>query len=118
MFLLVFPVALLCVFMAIQYGVWAHAVDVAEAAAQQGARQARVHDGSEAGGRAAAAEVLDRLGRSIVLDREVTVSRGTDVARVEVRGRAMAVVPGISLPVRAVSEGAVERFRSEADPPV
>ena len=118
MFLLVFPVALLCVFMAIQYGVWAHAVDVAEAAAQQGARQARAHNASEADGRAAAVEVLDRLGRSIVLEREVTVSRDADVARVEVRGKAMAVVPGLSLPVRAVSEGAVERFRSEAEPPV
>jgi TadE-like protein len=109
-----FPVTLLMVFAIIQFGVWYHASDVAKAAAQEGVRAARVEGGSAADGAARADRVLDDNARSLIADRQVVPFRDNDVARIEVRGSCLRVVPipGLSLPVHAVAESPVERFRA------
>lgn len=48
----------------------------------------------------------------MLTDRQVTATRGADSARVEITGYAASVVPGMHVPVHAVSEGPIERFRA------
>jgi len=106
------PLLLLLVLLVVQFALWQHAVHVADAAAQEGARAARLEGGSAAAGQAEAERFLARLGHTVVTDPEVTVHRDAERARVEVRGYAAAVVPFLHLPVRVASEGRLERFRS------
>ena len=115
-FVLAVPVLLFCVLLVIQFGLWAHAAHVAQAAAQEGARSARVEMGTEAAGEERAKSILSKAD-GVVSNARVDVMRTDDVARVEVEGTAVAVVPGIDLPVRAVSSGPVERFRGTGERP-
>ncbi|MDQ1391967.1 MAG: hypothetical protein QOF30_944 [Acidimicrobiaceae bacterium] len=108
---LVFPVLLLLVMFSIQVALWYHAAALADAAAQDGVRVSRVAGGSAAAGSARANQLLDQSGRTILEGRQVTASRSSDLARVEVRGRCIAVVPFVSFPVHAVAESTTERFR-------
>ena len=109
---LVTPAMLLLLMLIVQVGLWFHASHVATAAAQEGARAARLENGTEAAGQQEAEAFLDALGREIIVDRGVTASRSADTARVEVKGYAVSVVPGLRLPIDASSEGPVERFRA------
>lgn len=106
------PLLLLLVLAVVQFALWQHAVHVADAAAQEGARSARLEGGSAAAGQARAEEMLGRLGRTTVLDPHVTVRRDKERARVEVTGHASSVLPFLRLPVEAASEGPLERFRA------
>ncbi len=108
---LVFPVLLLLLMLIIQFALWYHADDLATAAAQDGVRAARVEGATAVDGSQRANELLDQTGRSIVEGRDVQVSRNADVARVEVRGRCISLVPFLHLPVHAVAESSTERFR-------
>lgn len=105
------PLLLLLVLAIIQFALWQHAVHVADAAAQEGARSARLEGGSTAAGQARAEELLGRLGRTTVVEPQVTVRRDSERARVDVRGHAPSVLPFLRLPVLASSEGPLERFR-------
>ena len=107
------PLLLLLVLLVVQFALWQHAVHVAEAAAQEGARAARLEGGNAALGEATAERFLARLGRSVVAEPEVTARRDAERARVEVRGYATAVMPFLRLPIRGASEGGVERFRPD-----
>lgn len=109
---LVTPVLLLLVMTVIQFALWYHGSHVAEAAAQEGVRAARLDGGTEAAGRARAQEFLAQAGPTIVGAPQVTAARSTDLARVEVEGVAVSVVPGLRLPISAASESPVERFRA------
>lgn len=113
------PLLLLLVLAVVQFALWQHAIHVAGAAAQEGARSARIEGGSAAAGQARAEELLGRLGRTTVLDSHVAVWRDSERARVEVHGYASAVLPFLRLPVQASSEGPLERFRplTPAPPP-
>lgn len=108
---IVFPLLVLALMLAIQFGIVYHANQVALAAAEEGARAARVRGGTAAAGAARASAFLDQLGRSVLVNRGVSASRGAEVARVEVTGQVETVVLGFRFPVRQVSEGPVERFR-------
>jgi Flp pilus assembly protein TadG len=109
-----YPVTLLIVFAIVQFGIWYHASDVAKAAAQEGARAARVEGGSAQAGLDRANQVLDENARSIIAGRQVVPYRDQNVARVEITGTCVRVVPipGLSLPVHAVAVSPVERFRA------
>lgn len=109
---LVTPLMLFMILLVVQFGLWFHASHVASAAAQEGARAARVEGSSAGAGQQRAEELLDSLGRRLVLERSVTSTRDGDVARVEVAGVAPQVVPGFRLPISAESEAPVEEFRA------
>ncbi|MDQ6615252.1 MAG: pilus assembly protein [Actinomycetota bacterium] len=109
--MLVFPVLLLLIMFSIQVALWYHAASLAGAAAQDGVRAARVQGGRANDGIDRANQLLDQAGPSILEGRRVTASRTPDVARVEVRGRCIALVPLVSLPVHAVAESSTELFR-------
>lgn len=107
---LVFPVLLLLVMVVFQFALWYHASGLANAAAQDGARAARVEGGTAQDGRDRANALLDQTGHSILQGRQVLVTRTLATARVEVRGTCIPLVPGLHLPVDAVVESSTERF--------
>jgi Flp pilus assembly protein TadG len=104
------PALLLGVLVVIQFGLWMHAQHVASAAAQDGARVARAYDGSEVAARDRATASLDRLGRTILRDREVAVVRTARDVTVTVSGHVTSVIGVFALPVREQARGPVERF--------
>jgi Flp pilus assembly protein TadG len=108
---IIFPLLLLCLLLIFQFGLWYHARHVVLAAAEEGARAARVETGSAEAGAARARHFLRQLGPRIVVNPTVSASRTQDLARVEVSAQALNVVPGLHLPIRQASEGPVERFR-------
>ena len=108
---LVFPVLLLLLMLIIQFALWYHASDLANAAAQDGARAARVEGATAADGATRANQLLDQTGRSILQGRHVSVQRGPDITRVDVRGSCIQLVPFLRLPVHVVVESTTERFR-------
>ena len=115
-FVVVFPLLFLCILAVVQFGMWAHAAHVATAAAQEGARAARAEDGSAAAGQARALALVSAAGSAVLVGPQAAASRGADEVRVEVTGHAASVLPGVSLPVRAVAAGPVERYRPEGGP--
>ncbi len=107
------PVMLFLVMLVIQFGLWYHAEHVAQAAAQEGVRSARVEGATAEAGRARAADFLAASGPTIVQDVSVTASRDAETATVSVHGHAATVVPGFTLSVDASATSPVERFRED-----
>ena len=107
------PVLLCLVMLVVQFGLWYHAEHVAQAAAQEGVRSARLEGSTADAGRTRAVDFLAVSGPTIVQDATVTASRDAETATVEVRGHAVTVVPGFSLPVNAKATSPVERFRED-----
>ena len=108
---LVTPVLLFLVMLVFQFGLWYHAEHVAQAAAQEGVRTARLEGGSADDGQRRATDFLSRAGATVVGDPVVSVTRNDETAVVEIRGQSVAVVPGMRIPIRARSESPVERYR-------
>lgn len=108
---ILFPLLLLLLLLVAQFGLWYHARHVALAAAEEGARAARVDTGTATAGAARAERFVQDLGGFFILDLRVSAARDQDIARVEVSGQARNVVPGLRLPIRQASQGPVERFR-------
>jgi len=106
------PVLLLLVLLVIQFGLYYHAAHTAEAAAQEGARAARVDGGSAVDGKTRARTFMAAAAPTLVRDVTVTATRNADTARVEVHGVVHAIVPGVRLSVQAEAESPVERFRA------
>lgn len=109
------PALLLMVMVVFHFAVWFHASHVATAAAQEGARAARLEGGTDAAGLAKANDFLDAVGAKIIVNRNVkppTRDLQAGTVRVEVTGDAYPVIPGLLLPVRAVSQGPIEQFRA------
>ncbi len=106
------PVLLLLVLLVIQFGLYYHAAHTAEAAAQEGARAARVDGASADDGKTRARTFMADAAPTLVRDVTVIATRNAETARVEVRGVVHAIVPGLDLSVRAEAESPVERFRA------
>ena len=114
--MIIVPVVLLAVFATVQAALVFHAQSIVEAAAQDGLRAAQAYNGSQGDGMAAATLLLDQAGgNGLITGRSVQVDRGPAVARVEVRGQVVTLVPGWSRAVSGIAEGPVERFVGEAD---
>jgi Flp pilus assembly protein TadG len=110
---ILFPAVLIWLMLIVQYGLWWHAKQVANAAASEGVEAAQVGGASESDGEAAVAKYLAEAGN---LDNvTVTVDRQAEVVIVEVRGEAPQLVPGISWSVAARSTEPVERFIPEGE---
>ena len=105
------PLLLLLVLLVVQFALWQHAIHIADAAAQEGARAARLQGGTAAAGEARARVFLSQLSPTILTHADVVARRDGDTAGVEVKGESLMVVPGLHLPVRALSQGPVEVFR-------
>ena len=110
---ILFPVVLFWIMLIVQYGLWWHAKQVANAAAAEAVDAAQVSTGSARDGEDAAASYLAQSGNLDNLT--VTVSREPTVVTVEVRGDAPQLVPGFAWSVTARSTAPVERFIPEPE---
>jgi Flp pilus assembly protein TadG len=100
----------------VQFGVWAHATHIAQAAANSALQSARAYRGSAADGDGAAHQILDQSAGSILSNRSVTVTRTATTVTVTITGTATTVVPGLRLPVTVTVTGPVERVVALAEP--
>lgn len=108
---ILFPAVLFWLMLIVQYGLWWHAKQVANAAAAEAVDVVQIPAASTASGEAAAREFLAQSGN--LTDIAVTVERTPALVTVEVTGRAPRLVPGFSWSVTARSQGPVERFIPE-----
>lgn len=110
---IIIPAFLLWLMLIVQFGLWWHAKQIANAAAAEAVDAAQTPTGTEAQGIDAAQSFLDEAGNL----RHVTVivDRGADTVRVEVKGRAPQLVPGFDWGVTAQSEAPRERYIPETE---
>jgi Flp pilus assembly protein TadG len=102
------PALLLLVMLAVQFGLWAHATQLARAAADEAAYTAALPDSTDAAGQAAAAGLLAQAGNLTHL--RITLDRRPDLIVATVTGTAPQVVPGWRWSVSATAAAAPERF--------
>lgn len=105
------PAVMLAMSFALQFGLYLHAAQIAEAAAQHAVDVAQGDGGTAARGSAAADALLADL--PALRSPTVSVDRSADVVVARVDGQAPAVVPGAALAVSATARGPVERFVAE-----
>lgn len=110
---IVFPALLFWIMLIVQYGLWFHAKQVAEAAAAEAVDAAQTPTATAQRGEDAARSFLAISGN--LTDPTVVVTRDLAVVSVEVRGGASQLVPGFSWSVTARAEAPVERFVPEPD---
>ena len=110
---ILFPVVLFWIMLIVQYGLWWHAKQVANAAAAEAVDAAQVSSGTARDGEDAAASYLAQSGN--LDDITITVSREPTTVTVEVHGDAPRLVPGIEWSVTARSSAPVERFIPESE---
>ena len=109
---ILFPAVLFWTMLIVQYGLWWHTKQVANAAAAEAVDAAQTSTGTARDGQDAANAYLDQAGN---LDhRTVTVERNPATVTAEVRGTSPRLVPGFSWSVTARSAAPVERFIPEA----
>ena len=110
---LVFPAVFFMLMLVVQFALWYHGSHVATAAAQEGARAARVEGGTAAVGKQAAENFLSQVNTDVITAPVVTVDRDDERVRVAVRGSSIEVVPGFRVAIRGSSVAPVERFRGD-----
>lgn len=121
------PVFLFLILLIVQLGLYFHAINVASAAAQEGARDASLYTPSRglaiAQGEATARDLVDTLAPELLAGVQVdgVDVDGGDSVRMTVRGDVSQVVaiPGIdlSISVNETAETPVEEFRPAGDTP-
>lgn len=97
----------------VQVAIWSHAQDVAQAAAQQGARATADADGRPVDGQARTRDYLTILGPRLLRDVRVSSSQDSTVARVEIRGTVVSIVPGLTLRVHETAHQQREQFHPD-----
>jgi Flp pilus assembly protein TadG len=103
------PVLMLLVLAVLQFALAEQAQHAAQAAATQALAVTRAQDGTPAAGRAQAAAVLARAGRSLA-GPAVTVTRTAARAQVTVTAGVQDLIPGLHFHVAATVAGPVEAW--------
>lgn len=110
---ILFPVVLFWIMLIVQYGLWWHAKQVANAAAAEAVDAAQISTGTARDGEDAAASYLAQAGN---LDNvTITMTREPATVTAEVHGDAPRLVPGFSWSVTARGSAPVERFIPEPE---
>jgi Flp pilus assembly protein TadG len=109
-FVIAVPLLMFMLLFVPQAAVWYHATHIAQAAANRALDAAAANGGSAARGQTAGEETLTALGRGVLHDTHVTVTRTATDVRVDIEGTAETVVPGVRWRVHATAAGPVERF--------
>lgn len=111
---LVAPALMLLILGVLQFGLWHHAQQVVQAAAQEGARLASAEGVEPSRGRDRALDVLSAgLGRSVE-GAQVEVDTGAELVRVTVDARLKGIlpIPGLSeFQMKSSASAYAERFR-------
>jgi Flp pilus assembly protein TadG len=102
------PALLLLIMLAVQFGLWAHASQLARAAADEAAYIAALPDSTDTAGQIAASSLLAQAGH--LADVRIDIDRTPDSVVATVAGVAPQVVPGFRWSVSATAAAAPERF--------
>jgi Flp pilus assembly protein TadG len=102
------PALLLLIMLGVQFGLWAHATQLARAAADEAVYIAALPDATDATGRAAAAGLLEQAGNLTAV--RITLDRQPGRIVATVVGTAPQVVPGFAWQVHASAAADLERF--------
>ncbi len=105
---ILFPAVLFWLMLIVQYGLWWHGKQVANAAAADAVDAAQVAGGTEADGDRAARRFLGQSGN--LTDVSILVERDADTVVAEVNGSAPRLVVGFDWSVAARSQAPVERY--------
>jgi hypothetical protein len=106
-----FPVVVLIIMLALQFSLWLHAAQIAEAAAQEAVEAAQAERADVHSGDAAARSLLAELGA--LRSPAIAVDRTASTVTSQVTGHAQQLVPGFSVVVSGTAQGPVERFIPE-----
>lgn len=113
---IVVPVFLVFVIpLMLQYGLTYRARTAAKIAAREGAAAASYRGAAVDEGERVAADFIRQHGRESLFDPTIEATVRADSVRVDVRGRAVRLVPFVSTEVHASSEAVLERFRAESE---
>jgi Flp pilus assembly protein TadG len=104
------PLLLLLILVVIQFALFEHASQVAQTAAAEALASTRTDGATSSSGQAEAQVILHAVGRGVLLNPAVSVTRTATVATVTVTGTTEGLLPFLHLPVHATSSGPVERF--------
>ncbi|MEV6236756.1 TadE/TadG family type IV pilus assembly protein [Lentzea sp. NPDC051838] len=110
------PLLFLLFLLIAQFALYMHAAHIAQAAAAQALSAARVAGGNAESGTAAGQQLLAQLGGGPLRETSVSAQRGPDRASVQIRGKAVSVIPFVSLAVRAEAVGPVEKLTPAVSP--
>ena len=102
------PLLLLLILGVVQFALWEHATNLAEAAAQQGLSVARLQGETAQAGTSETESVLAQLAGGVLVGPQVSATRTGSTTTVVVSGHAESVVGIFSLPVRATAAGPTE----------
>ena len=105
------PALLFWIMLIVQFGLWYHAKQVADAAASEAVDAAQAPGGTQTDGELAARAVLDQAGN--LSAPEIAVDRGFDRVVAIVSGSSPQLVPGFSWHVTGRADAPVERFIPE-----
>lgn len=107
---IVMPVMLIVIMLVFQVGLFWHAKQAADTAAEEAVDAAQVASATEADGYAGANAILSQAGN--LRDVQVTVTRddASGVVTATVTGRAPSIIPFGSWSVAAQARGSIERF--------
>lgn len=106
------PALLVLVMLAVQFALWAHATQLADAAADMAAATAALPDATDDDGRSAAAALLAQAGN--LNNADVEVRRDMRQVTATVTGVAPHLVPGFRWSVTAHAAAPLELFIQEA----
>jgi Flp pilus assembly protein TadG len=104
------PLLLFLILAVIQFAIYEHASAVAQTTASKALAATRVVGGTSASGQSEAQSLLGNIGRGVLLQPQISVTRDATSARVTITGSAEGVIPLVRLPVSATSSGPLERF--------
>lgn len=108
---IVFPAIMLIIFGGITAALFFHARNVAQAAAQEGLREATAVNGTGRAGEQRARQFIDNAGgRDVLQDVTITRDVAANWATVTVEGRSLTLLPGMTLRIEQSATGPVERF--------
>ncbi len=108
---IVIPVLMVVLLAVVQCALWAHAGQVVGLAASEGDRTARSMNAGPAAGVARARSIVSGPGGDLASSDVVSEILPGDLVRITVTGRAVAILPGLSLPVSSAVVGPIQEFR-------
>lgn len=108
------PVLIMMVMFVVQYALLWHGRHVAEAAAQNGLRDARGYQATAAAGERSASDYLREVAPNLLTRPQVNAERGDTTVTVTVRAKVLSIVPFGDLSVSETAAGPVERFVAPA----
>lgn len=107
------PVLAVLAALGIQVALWLHAQNVAQAAAREGARAAAVAEARPGDAEERTRQVLAGLGPQMLDDVTITATQTASTTQVQVKGRTISLVPGLTWHVNEQARQHREQFRPD-----